>query len=352
MWKFFNKSLSYNAFAKIVCVVFFIGVPICFAINYFADIYGLKSTQNKHAKHLTSSKIALYKPRVEAKAPYYMIGTSRTEYIDYVLLSKYLNKHSIRLGMGGASLKELLFLTQKVKENGKNFLLGFDTFSLNINRKEYSLKKRLKPAFENATPVFWTDLLDTATFIKYLLTRLPYNQKILDDDSQIPQKNSPKFIESRYFDKNFDDKSEIYYDYEINYDDVLTLAKLADSKDIFIIFPKYAPFYALFQKYNDPHNSIEQQYFQALSLLVKTTKARVISFYGVNEITLEKDNFDDYGWHFKPKIGNLIMARIFDDKSVKLPSNFGVWLDKENIESYLESIHNNIAQNAEMLHRL
>lgn len=82
---------------------------------------------------------------------------------------------------------------------------------------------------------------------------------------------------------------------------------------------------------------------------MNNTKARVISFYGINEISLEKDNFDDYGWHFKPKVGNLIIARIFDDKSIDLPPNFGVWLDKGNIESYLETMHNDIAQNAQML---
>lgn len=343
MWKFWDKTLSYKTFAKLLIIMLLSILCASCVINYFADIYGLRSTQGKYAWYLASSKNALYKPRIEAQAPYYMIGTSRTKFIDYVLLSKYLDTHSIGVGMANSNTKEWIFLAEKVKANSKNFLLGFDVFALNKSSVNYNTK-RLESTFKNSSFI-WFDFADTARFVKYLLIPRPYNLNFTEKDKEQPKSNNYKDIEEELFIR----QSRRYKKYLTNYDDILTLAKLADSKDIFIIFPKYAPYYALFQQYDDPNNTIEQQYFQALRLLVKNTKAHVISFYGINEITLEKDNFDDYGWHFKPKIGNLIMARIFDDKSVKLPPNFGVWLDKDNIESYLETMHNDIAANMEIL---
>lgn len=340
MWKFWDKTLSYKTFTKLLIIMLLSILCASCVINYFADIYGLRSTQGKYAWYLASSKNALYKPRIEAQASYYMIGTSRTNYIDYAILSKYLNAHVIKIGIAGANAKEMIFLAEKVKANGGSFLLGFDTGSLKANRKSYNAK-RLESAFKWPNFV-WFNLADTARFIRHILYARPYNLYFTEMDAT-------HFKHQSYDTINEDFKKGHYKNYATSQDDILTLAKLADSKDIFIIFPKYAPYYALFQQYHDPNNPIEQQYFQALRLLVKNTKARVISFYGINEITLEKDNFDDYGWHFKPKIGNLIMARIFDDKSVKLPPNFGVWLDKDNIESYLETMHNDIAANMEML---
>ena len=46
--------------------------------------------------------------------------------------------------------------------------------------------------------------------------------------------------------------------------------------------------------------------------MVLNTDAQVWSFYGVNEITLEKNNFIDNGWHFKPKVSNIIFKEVFD----------------------------------------
>jgi len=57
---------------------------------------------------------------------------------------------------------------------------------------------------------------------------------------------------------------------------------------------------------------------------------------------MNTNNFDAYGWHFKPKIGKLIFSRIFNDKNSKIDKNFGTLLSKENISNYLKKLSSDL----------
>ena len=46
--------------------------------------------------------------------------------------------------------------------------------------------------------------------------------------------------------------------------------------------------------------------------LVNNTKSKVWSFYQINSITKNEIFFDENGWHFKPKIADMIFARIYN----------------------------------------
>jgi len=107
---------------------------------------------------------------------------------------------------------------------------------------------------------------------------------------------------------------------------------------MFIIYPKHIFYYKMFQKYQN----IENKYFHAINLLVKNTKAKVWIFYGKNSIILNRNNFDQDGSHFKPKISNIIYASIFNDDSVSVPQEFGVQLTIENIDEYLGNLKKQI----------
>ena len=109
--------------------------------------------------------------------------------------------------------------------------------------------------------------------------------------------------------------------------------------DIFIIYPKHYYHYVINQKYQN----IEDKYFRAIKLLVNNTNAKVWSFYQINEITKNEKNFDENGWHFKPKISNMIFNRIYQgDMSTVSSSNFGVLLTKDNVQKNLSSISNQV----------
>jgi len=46
--------------------------------------------------------------------------------------------------------------------------------------------------------------------------------------------------------------------------------------------------------------------------------------------------------HFNSYIGALIFAKIFDDNAVRVPKYFGVLINKENIDKFLEKYRGNI----------
>ena len=62
-------------------------IPANYLFNYIIDPFGLKSTKDKFVDQLNQQWVYLYKARVVEKAPYYLLGTSRTEQIDCDLTS-------------------------------------------------------------------------------------------------------------------------------------------------------------------------------------------------------------------------------------------------------------------------
>jgi hypothetical protein len=38
-------------------------------------------------------------------------------------------------------------------------------------------------------------------------------------------------------------------------------------------------------------------------------------------------------------VGNLVIARIFDDPTVNVPEDFGRWVTRENIDLHLKALH-------------
>ena len=68
----------------------------------------------------------------------------------------------------------------------------------------------------------------------------------------------------------------------------------------------------------------------------------VFDFSGYNSITTEAihNNMKNYteNSHYTPQIGNLILNRILSYKEEKVPEDFGILINQENIESNLEKI--------------
>ncbi|HUJ90728.1 MAG TPA: hypothetical protein VLX12_11060, partial [Syntrophorhabdales bacterium] len=71
----------------------------------------------------------------------------------------------------------------------------------------------------------------------------------------------------------------------------------------------------------------------------------ITSFYdfnGLNSITTNNANYFETN-HYRFKVGALIIARIFNDTSVKVPADFGVLVTKENIDEHLTYLRNQVA---------
>lgn len=60
-------------------------------------------------------------------------------------------------------------------------------------------------------------------------------------------------------------------------------------------------------------------------------------FSGYNSITTDNSNY--YEWsHYRPKIAKIIAAKIFDDKAVAIPKDFGEYVNKNNIENHINTL--------------
>jgi hypothetical protein len=72
----------------------------------------------------------------------------------------------------------------------------------------------------------------------------------------------------------------------------------------------------------------------------------VVNFYdfsGYNSITKNNCNFYE-SKHYRPHIGDMIAARIFSDKSKFVPSDFGVFVTKKNIDKHLKRLNREIEE--------
>ncbi|MDD7346280.1 hypothetical protein [Helicobacter sp.] len=338
-----RSKLSAKTWSIAFILIILLGLLFMIPINYYLDPFGLRSVENKNFTNLSRVSYSyLYPIKIAQKAPYYLVGTSRTMRINLPLLAHDLRKHIISLGMVAQSFEESLTLIKALKANGSHFISGFDASILNTI---YPYSNRFLEVFSTQNTMI--DFLLNARTLQATLRILqdtilshPNDFTFTKEDLYVGKKNSYKEIEQKFFivhHLHAKNNGSIYSPYDINESQVLEFATLGDSQDIIIIFPKHAYYYKLFEKYG-----VQEKYFHAIELLVNNTKARVYSFYGINSITRDKANFDDYGWHFKPKIGNLILAKIFQDESVEVPKDFGVELTKENVGAYLQNLRDSI----------
>ena len=56
-----------------------------------------------------------------------------------------------------------------------------------------------------------------------------------------------------------------------------------------------------------------------------------------NSVTNNEKYYVDSS-HLKQEFGKFYFARLFDDENIKTPKDFGIFVTKENINKYLESL--------------
>ena len=325
---------------------FLIVLILLFLINYLIDPYGYQSRDDKFVKNLTMfNKPNVTNARIHSDGYYYLIGSSRMARVNPVLIERITGKKTHNIKIDGATLSENSLLASKVKEQGNFFIFSFDVFSSNKSREKYS-------EINNRYDSYSKELEGSNLFDKY------FNSDITIRSIQHVIKNlrredlNKQYLEqnSRYYDLKFDlslknsgvlnnlDKSNFSNFEPYSSEEIVKLAKLGSKNDIFIILPKHTSFYYLFSKYQD----IENQYFSAVKKLVHNTKAQVWSYYGLNDITQNENNFIDNGWHFKPQVSNVIFQEVFEPQGQIENQAIGVLITKENLNDYLSFVSKDI----------
>lgn len=309
-------------------------------ISFFYDPYGLECNLNKRVENLMPSTSLLIQEKLNKKAQYYIVGTSRTLQINPLIPQKYLKSKVLHLGFNDYTLSSINLLAQQIKKQGGKMIIGLDAFSINhtYDKTKYQSVRYLKKEISSThnAPYFFNYhfVLDTLSTVFKDISGLPKDSFFEHINNKFYKNNSYEEIYNFFVYRN----NSHYNQYLIVKKDIQKLKSILSPEDIIIIFPKFFLYYKIFTSYPNNHQTIQQQYFSAIKELIVDLNLKIWSFYGINTVTLNKDNFDDYGWHFKPKIAPLIFARIFNDKSIKVPKDFGVLLTKDNIDEELEKI--------------
>ena len=329
-----------------ISVTFLLVISSIIALNYIVDPYGYNSRDAKFIKNLTMfNKPHVTNARINSDGHYYLIGSSRMARVNPQVIEKISGKQTHNIKIDGASLPENYNLAYKVKDGGKFFIYSFDAFSGNKTRESYKEIMIRNEQYQKVISdnIFFTKFFNSDITLRTLQHLIKIfkgerkNKQYLEENSRFSGFDFDSALAKSGILNNVTKSNFSNFD---SYPDesIIQLAKLATEDDIFIIFPKYLPYYSLFSKYQD----IEKKYFSAIKTLVNNTEAQVWSFYGNNNITKIENNFIDNGWHFKPKVGNIIFKQVFSSQPNFFEDQSGVQLTKDNLDDYLSNINEEI----------
>lgn len=319
------------AFSLGVCSI----ITTLFLASIFLDPYGLYNTHNKRTENLNSEESFLYPLKIQPNS-YYLVGTSRTLAFDIQTLENNLKKKTYFLGISGSNISHWLLLIQKIKEKQSNVILGLDLFSLNATQIQDNSKTSilLNQAFRNFN--FFTKNLYflNSSFIQACCSSVLKNFFIPSNQFFITQNlNNVQ--------NTFQIKEEYYKNFRVAKQELDRLSLHLSAQDIVIIFPEYWKYYLYYSRQQSlDHISLLDEYIQVIKTFANQTKAQIWIFGGINSITLQDKNFDYDYWHFKPKIADLIIKKIF--KQEKYLQDFGFQIDRNNIERQMQEWKNKI----------
>lgn len=324
------------------CFVFgiFSVIALLFLSSELLDPYGLKNTNGKRVENLNSEETFLYPLKIQPNS-YYLVGTSRTLAFDIAQIEEKIGKKTYFLGISGSNINQWLFLIEKIKAKQSNIILGLDLFSLNQTQIKTNTKPQilLHNAFDNSNYFQNTFYFLNSNFIQTSFSTI-FRNLFLPRDHLFTTQNLKTTQE------NFEIKKGPYKDFVLASNKFEKLLGFLSSQDIVIVFPEYWKYYKFYaQQKNQNNTPLIDEYMDIIKKISQETKAQIWVFGGINTITLNDENFDYDYWHFKPKVAEMIVNRIFGDN--KQIYDFGFQLDRNQIDKQLSEWKMQIIQHQE-----
>jgi len=351
-------------------IIITILIPIIALLNYVIDPNGMnnkividginssKKTNTGYSYRFKTNRL------VNDKFDTLMLGTSRIGVMDPRVVNGYTKGNTFNLE-APASITEMhykLFKYALKYNNIKNVVYGIDFMAFNKSRtlgKTFSQFNGLNNKIVNGEKISNYDLyfnLDTTKSSSYVLYKNLMNQEIvaekfLQNGMRVFYQYIDSLKKGTYsynkrmeftFHEYYNDFNGIYknYKYSENYLDYFSKIIKECKENNIKIWVYIPPMYNLhFDSLKSAGYYDEFERFKRE--LVKFTN--YIDFTGYNTITNNSDNFWDSA-HLKVKMTKPVMARIFHDKSVDVPSDFGVLVTPENIETHLKNLRGQVKE--------
>jgi hypothetical protein len=303
-------------------------------VIYFTDAFGLWNQRNAPVDYLMYSSQPIQNAiKLKSKYDIALIGMSRMQRIDPRNVGSSTEKKVINVAISGGHNDEFLVLAKDVKNNHKNFVYEISYDSIPTYISCHQTKKKMVTAYSESVAKSFFNLFFSADILlatidvayhKVFLKESTTTMNHGNEDSNEVSANEAEIIQAGLI----CDKAR-NLEYVFDKTKLSELIELSDQNDIFVIFPKYSA-ESMIKK-----ESGTDMFNQFIAELVLKTNAKVWDFNTINSITNDKYNFDRSGGHFKPKIGKLIFARIFDEKNITVPADFGILVTKDNINQYI-----------------
>ncbi|OCL91365.1 hypothetical protein [Arcobacter porcinus] len=346
-----------------------IGVLFLGGVNYIVDPYGINNRiiidKINLKKYSNTSITARFKLNIlnNKNIETIMLGTSRIGVMNPMIVDKYLNTNTFNLEYPASitPIQNKLFKYASNFNDIKYLVYGIDFMSFNENRKinKHFLEfNDFIEKIENNEKISNIDLyFSIDTFLKSIKIVIKnilgiQNQEVLylkngmrDYQNYIEQeiKNIFNFEEEKnnsiksYFSLDGQYKNyKFSYDYLEHFKDTMEFCKKNNIK-VFVYIPPM---------FSEHFNAINAGgYFDEFELfkkeLVKITD--FIDFTGHNTISKNKNNYWDSS-HLRVETTEVLMAKLFNDKSVEVPADFGVLVTKDNIDEHLENLRKQIKE--------
>jgi hypothetical protein len=307
--------------------------------------YNLLNIPNKFARDDRQEKVTkLYNDK---KYDNIIFGSSRVYVTNPLVVSRYLNGSTYNCGVGTALIEDqlgfLLFL-KKIDKLPKNAIFGLDFYSFNSNveTNKYFIKNSELNFMKKDSPasIYFEKFLSIDALRASFKTL--YNFMLKSKEVPRFDKYGAAYGVSKNFDYELKDFKETKFDpvfiandkhkiKTVNYmniskerlgyvQKIVDICKEENINCIFFTTPLNGQMLKEFTSDKVQKNTL---------LKFKNEIAKITPYYDFlyhNKIIDNSAYFIDT-MHFRPEAGNLLFARLFNDKNISLPENFGMYIN-------------------------
>ena len=341
-----NKKWLKTLLITSTIIISFVGI-----INYMIDPLWCFN----HKNILNNKKVAFNEREQKTNYIYFndklkfdtiLLGSSRTVNInqnDFINMNVYNYAVS---AMVPYEYKEYINFTKQINPNLKNIIVGIDFF-LGTNKLP-SAKINYPRKYINNTTSFaykYKMLFSKNLFnhsIKNIKLNLIENRKPYFNNNikYWPRKSEKERIKSynKWLKKNLYNLSDKNYTYNNNYLKLLQDLKNENKNINFIIFtsPITANLLVSFIKDLDRMDDYQRWLKETISVF-----GNIHHFMDINTITKNVQNYTDDN-HYYPNIGKLIANKISGKPNSDIPDDFGIILNKDNLNEYMQKFKEKI----------
>lgn len=331
--------------------------------NMLVDPYGVWAMVNRvgfnyyHTHKERFERINKPTDIMHQKPEVIFIGSSRVKFsLDPEKFTEITGQKNVyNLGVNGATIYEVRRFVEHAALNSPNLkevVLGVDFFAFNIRQKtntgfdDDQLSKTHLSKINIAKTTFSKEAVEASwdTLMLNRKEKRKYDVRFSNglttaDEARHYRMDPDNFWTFSNASREFVNDDRLFKDYissEESFADLQAIIDLCRKKDIHLIV-YIAPVHALQMEAIEVSHVWEQ--YEAWKRRLTTMLPSYYDFSGYNEITTEafsdrRTNFWDTS-HITPKIGDLVLERMFSGRTEGLPAGFGFLVNQDTVEQDL-----------------